>query len=39
VLRIARTCADLAGSESLQQPHLAQALQYRLLDRRPHAGC
>lgn len=39
VLRIARTCADLAGSESLQQSHLAQALQYRLLDRRPHAGC
>jgi magnesium chelatase family protein len=38
VLRIARTCADLAGSDALDMPHLAEALQYRLLDRRPGGG-
>ena len=38
VLRIARTCADLAGSDALDMPHLAEALQYRLLDRRHQAG-
>ena len=38
VLRIARTCADLAGSDALDMPHLAEALQYRLLDRRPSAS-
>ena len=29
VLRLARTIADLAGSESIETPHLAEALQYR----------
>ena len=29
VLRLARTVADLAGSESIEAPHLAEALQYR----------
>ncbi len=38
VLRIARTCADLAGSDTLETPFLAEALQYRLLDRRPNAS-
>jgi len=38
VLRIARTCADLAASDVLDMPHLAEALQYRLLDRRPHSA-
>ena len=29
VLRLARTVADLAGSENIEAPHLAEALQYR----------
>lgn len=34
VRRVARTIADMEGAEQIAEPHLAEAIQYRLLDRR-----
>jgi magnesium chelatase family protein len=34
VRRVARTIADLEGAEEIKEQHLAEAVQYRLLDRR-----
>jgi hypothetical protein len=39
ILQVSRTIADLDGEEEVRVPHLAEAIQYRAIDRRLFSSC